>query len=87
MCLNEDAVDVVVVAPPIHSPFVAILVVPDDIVLFLGAAVDRVHAFIPHEVAVKTVIRLDLAKHNVAGSDDGFARDDGPKEADITGID
>ena len=62
--------DVLVVDPAIHPPFVPLFVVPNNVVFFLGAAFGGVKFFIPHEVAVESVTGLDFAEHNVAG--EGF---------------
>ena len=61
--------DVLVVDPAIHPPFVPLFVLPNNVVFFLGAAFGGVHPLVPYEVAVEPVIGLDLAEHNVAGED------------------
>ena len=79
--------DVLVVAPAIHPPFVPLFVVPNNVVFFLGAVFGGVHPLVPYEVAVEPVIGLDLAEHNVAGEDFRLAWHDGPQEANIAGKD
>ena len=76
-----------VVTPTIQPPLVAGFVVANDVKLLWDPAFGVVHPLLPYEVAVDSVVGLDVAEHNVAGEDFRYASHDGPQEANIAGID